>query len=171
MDSVMPDGPDSTGRPVWQDLLHFAANLAATAAGFDGNGTTLRLGLTEGDSAATALVPGLGQIFGISPKIEGVRPEWLGYGVTPAFRPDQQCDRQPLPNMSADSGGAAADFRYSPIPAQSATDRRIGSDMAGPPSAVQSLLRWLVGQLHVSGAPARVTGGSLLQSLTSRLGR
>lgn len=150
MDSVMPDGPDSTGRPAWQDLLHFAANLAATAADFDGNGTTLRLGLTEGDSAVTALIPGIGNIVGISPKIEGVRPEWLGYGVTPAFRPDQRCDQQPLPNMSADSAGAPANLSFSAIPALSAGDRRIASDMAGPQSAVRSLLQWLLGQLRRS---------------------
>jgi len=157
LDKTLSDGATSSGRPAWQDLVHAAANLAATAAGFDGNGTTLRLGLTEGDQAVTALIPGLGNIVGISPKIEGVRPQWLGYGVTPPFRPDEPCDQQPLPNMNADSAGPPANFRYSAVPPLSPTNLGIARGMAGPQSALQSLLQSLLRQLQL---PAHTRRGA-----------
>jgi phospholipid/cholesterol/gamma-HCH transport system substrate-binding protein len=132
LDTVLKDGVNSSGRPVWQDLLHLVVNLAGAAADFDGNGTTIRLGLSEGEHALTGVIPGIGKVVGLGPTIEGVRPVWLGYGVNPPFRPDQTCDQQPLPDLAADGAGAPTDVKYSSVPALSSADSALASAMLQP---------------------------------------
>jgi virulence factor Mce-like protein len=100
LNAQLPDGPNSTGYPIWLDIIHAGANLLGASAGFDGNGGTLRLGLTEGANAVRELVPGLGQLVGYG-NIEGDNPEWLGAGALPPFRPDAWCDTQPVPDYAA----------------------------------------------------------------------
>jgi phospholipid/cholesterol/gamma-HCH transport system substrate-binding protein len=99
LDTVLKDGPNTSGYPAWKDLLHLGAALSGASASFDGNGVALRIGVAEGSQTAQGLVPGFGQLTG-KYEGEGVRPEWLGYGVLPADRPDQPCDRQPLPEVN-----------------------------------------------------------------------
>lgn len=99
LDTVLQDGANTSGYPAWEDLLHLGAALSGASASFDGNGVALRIGVAEGDQTASGLIPGFGQLTGIY-QGEGVRPEWLGYGVVPPFRPDQQCDKQPLPEVN-----------------------------------------------------------------------
>jgi virulence factor Mce-like protein len=99
LDMVLQDGANTTGYPAWKDLLHLTAALSGASASFDGNGVALRIGVAEGDQSASGLIPGFGQLTG-SYQAEGVRPAWLGYGVVPPFRPDQSCDRQPLPEVN-----------------------------------------------------------------------
>jgi virulence factor Mce-like protein len=106
LDSKLSDGPNSTGDPVYLDMLHLFTGLTSLASAVDGNGGTLRLGVTTGDHIVDTLFPGIGQVVGRLPNVDGVRPTWLGYGVDPPFRPDQPCASQLLPNLEAGSGPA-----------------------------------------------------------------
>lgn len=102
LNTKIPDGPNSTFRPAWQDALHLGANLLGSSAGFDGNGGTLRLGLSEGVNALQEYIPGIGEVIG-NGEFEGVNPIWLGAGVSPEFRPDAWCKDQKLPDLGARS--------------------------------------------------------------------
>lgn len=120
LNQELPDGRLSTGRPAWQDLLHMAAALTGTSPGFDGNGGTLRISIAEGANAVRAVLPGLGPVVS-SANLEGVNPHWLGYGVSPTFRPDAPCVEQPLPDLAArTSPGLPAGWRTTPHPRLSA---------------------------------------------------
>lgn len=101
----VPDGHLSTNRPVWQDALHMTSSLAGAASGFDANGGTLRLGVTESEQAI-GINTGTGllgsKLSGLAPDGDvGMNPTWLGYNVYPAYRPDQPCDEQRLPDLGA----------------------------------------------------------------------
>lgn len=96
----IPDGPNTTGYPIWKDTLHLGANLLGASAGFDGNGGTLRLGLSEGANVLQEHIPGIGELIGMG-QIEGVNPLWLGAGVQPEYRPDAWCEDQRRPNFGA----------------------------------------------------------------------
>lgn len=112
----LPDGRLSTGRPAWQDMLHMAAALTGTSPGFDGNGGTLRISIAEGGNAGRAVLPGLGPLVSSS-NLEGVNPHWLGYGVTPQFRPDAPCTAQQLPDLAArTSPGLPAEWEVTARP-------------------------------------------------------
>jgi hypothetical protein len=104
LNEEVPDGPLSTGDPVWLDALHLFSNVASFTGGFDGNGSAARAGVTENATVSNSLIPGLGAVTNFGPQFKGVRPTWLGYGVDPAYRPDQWCDQQPLPDLSQRSG-------------------------------------------------------------------
>lgn len=99
LDKQVPDGPRSTGRPAWQDLLHMAAALTGTSPGFDGDGGTLRVGISEGANTIRGVLPGIGPVVS-SANLEGVAPRWLGPGRFPQFRPDVRCAQQPLPDLT-----------------------------------------------------------------------
>jgi len=96
---VAPDGQLSTGDPVWLDFLHMAAGLAGTSLGFDGNGSAIRLGATEGPRSLTGVLPGFGQVASTGSYV-GVRPLWLGPNVQPPLRPDARCTEQPLIDLT-----------------------------------------------------------------------
>lgn len=100
------DGANTTGDPVYLDLMHLFTGLTAFSSAVDGNGGDVRLGVTTGDRIVSTLFPGVGQVVGQLPNVDGVRPTWLGFGINPPFRPDQPCAGQPLPNLSARSGPA-----------------------------------------------------------------
>jgi hypothetical protein len=104
LNMVVPDGSNSTGDPVYLDLVHLFTGLTGFSSAVDGNGGTVRLGITTGDRIVDTLLPGIGQVVGRLPNVDGVRPEWLGYGVQPPYRPDQPCATQPLPKLGAGSG-------------------------------------------------------------------
>ncbi|MHB8694444.1 MAG: MlaD family protein [Solirubrobacteraceae bacterium] len=104
----VPDGKLSTGDPAYLDLVHLFTGLTSFSSSVDGNGGTARMGLTLGNQNVNEILPGVGQIVGRTPGADGVRPTWLGYGVLPPFRPDQQCANQPLPNLSEAPGAAPA---------------------------------------------------------------
>ena len=108
LDKTVPDGHLTTGDPAWLDLLHAATAITSVEGGFDGNGSALRAGLAEGASTVSGVLPGVGQVAGFAPSFVGLRPTWLGFGVLPPYRPDQWCDKQPLPNLAAASGPAPA---------------------------------------------------------------
>jgi phospholipid/cholesterol/gamma-HCH transport system substrate-binding protein len=104
LDMKIQDGVNSTGDPVYLDLVHLFTGLTAFSSSVDGNGGTVRLGVTTGDRIINGILPGLGQVIAKIPGANGVRPTWLGFGVNPPYRPDQPCGQQALPNLSARSG-------------------------------------------------------------------
>jgi phospholipid/cholesterol/gamma-HCH transport system substrate-binding protein len=151
LDTVIPDGVHTTGRPIWQEILHFGANLTGTSPGFDGNGGTLRLGLTQGANALQGDLPGIGEVVGQG-SIEGVRPVWLGSGNDPQFRPDQWCEDQALPDYGARSRSTPpVGFRQQrlPQPSRSASQRSsmIQELLLGGDGSRERLLQMLVSEL------------------------
>lgn len=104
LNEKIDDGALSTGYPLWQEALHMASSLAGAASGFDANGGTLRLGVTESEQAVGINIGTgpLGQLSGLSPDGDvGMNPTWLGYGIYPVARPDQPCSQQKLPDFNA----------------------------------------------------------------------
>jgi hypothetical protein len=117
LDAKIQDGPHTTGDPVWLDLLHAVTGFTSASTSFDGNAGTFRAGLAFGPAALQGVIPGLGQIAGnLNPNVQGVRPAWLGYGVEPPYRPDEQCADQTLPDLNV-KGGKAPDWNLRAIPA------------------------------------------------------
>jgi virulence factor Mce-like protein len=103
--SKVDDGRLSSGRPVWQDLVHASTNLAGTAQNFDANGPWSRF--QGGGSSyvfSTGDVPNVGMLVGqTSLPLLGTRPQWQGM-VPPIFRPDADCASQPAPSLAAPVG-------------------------------------------------------------------
>lgn len=165
LNKELPDGPLSTGRPAWQDMLHMAAALTGTSPGFDGNGGTLRLGLAEGPGAIRAVLPGVGPLLSTA-NIEGVRPAWLGYGVTPQFRPDAPCVEQEPPDLAArNRTGLPKGFQRVARPGQTKAGAERRSELLrgllGTAADRRALLRTLLDELPQTPArrPARSTSG------------
>lgn len=100
LDATVPDGPNTTGEPAWLDLMHLGASLAGVAANFDGNGTAIRLGVSESENVLRGFIPGFGTLY-TNKSLQGVDPVWLGQSVQPPNRPDAWCIDQPLPDLSA----------------------------------------------------------------------
>jgi phospholipid/cholesterol/gamma-HCH transport system substrate-binding protein len=125
LDSTLSDGKLSTGRPVWQDLVHSFVGVGSANPDFDANGKSIRLTGTVGDQALDAVLPQLGQLVSSSaPSIEGTDPVWLGPGVNPPWRPDQPCASQPLPNLGLRRAvGLPAGMNSSAMPAVTPASR------------------------------------------------
>lgn len=113
LDSVVPDANLSSGRPVWQDFIHFLPGVASAAQNFDGNGYWVRLLVGVGThSFSLGNLPGIGQLVGDTPSnspINGVRPVWQGDLTSDAFHPEVPCATDQLPSLA--SNGAAPDAR------------------------------------------------------------
>jgi ABC-type transporter Mla subunit MlaD len=111
--ATVPDGALSTGRPVWQDLVHALPGLASIGQNFDGNGYWARLLVGAGtNTIALGSIPSDGPLFGTTPSsspILGARPVWHGDLTSDAFHPEASCADQPLPGLSAPA--AASDMR------------------------------------------------------------
>jgi ABC-type transporter Mla subunit MlaD len=104
--SQVPDGSLSTGKPVWQDFVHFVVGLASAVQNFDGNGYWIRSILGTGSNTAS-----VGQLINSSttsiPGIEGSSPRWVG-DLTPSdFRPDAPCASQPVVSLGATTSAPA----------------------------------------------------------------
>jgi hypothetical protein len=163
LNKQVPDGKLSTGRPAWQDLLHMAAALTGTSPGFDGNGGTLRISVAEGANAIRADLPGIGPVIS-SGNIEGVRPRWLGYGVSPPFRPDQPCTQQELPNLAARANpGLPVGLRAVPQPtltkSQAAKKANLLQLLYGSPADHRKLLRQLLAALPAAARKLALAPG------------
>jgi virulence factor Mce-like protein len=125
---IVPDGPLTTGRPVWQDFLHFLPGVAGATGGFDANGpstrTLLGVGTNTLSGGALPNVPGIGQLVGSAPpggsSLSGARPAWVGDLPASVFRPDVPCSGQPIPSLASPT--AAPDLRSTrTAPAQTLT--------------------------------------------------
>jgi hypothetical protein len=143
LEQQVPDGSLSTGRPVWQDFVHFLPGVAGASSGFDGNGPYTRVlaaagtntlsgggsppgGTTTGGLLGTlAGVLGLGKVFATAPPggsaLVGASPHWVGDLTSSDFRPDVPCTSQALPSLSTSAG--APDLRRTSSPAAPALTR------------------------------------------------
>ncbi len=130
---TVPDGPLSTGHPVWQDFVHFLPGLAGATASFDGNGPYTRALVGAGTDSVTGgtigTVPVLGQIVGAAPpgdsSLLGARPAWVG-DLTPAdFRPDARCSAQQVPSLAAPAATPDLHSAQAAPPAPSAIARAV----------------------------------------------
>jgi phospholipid/cholesterol/gamma-HCH transport system substrate-binding protein len=106
LNAKLDDGELSSGRPVWQDLLHALVGFAGGSQNFDANGPWARyLSSTGVETFSTGTVPGLGRLFGgTSQPLVGARPVWNGTNGFPPFRPDRPCAEQPPPDLRAEAG-------------------------------------------------------------------
>jgi virulence factor Mce-like protein len=127
LNQVVPDGSLTTGKPVWQDFVHFLPNVAGASASFDGNGPYTRVLASAGTNTLSlgslgsqlGSLPVIGQLLGSAPpggsSLSGVSPAWIGDLKPSAFRPDQPCTKQKLPSLAGAT--AAADLRATHSPA------------------------------------------------------
>jgi virulence factor Mce-like protein len=106
LNAKLDDGALSSGRPVWQDLLHALVGFAGGSQNFDANGPWVRyMGSTGTETLSTGDVPGLGRLFGgTSEPLVGARPVWRGANGYPPLRPDQPCTQQAPPDLRAEAG-------------------------------------------------------------------
>jgi virulence factor Mce-like protein len=155
MNMVAPDGSNSTGQPIWKDLVHAFASYSGLASDFDGNGSTIRLGVTIGEYSVTGAIPGLGNVVGVSPKIEGLNPVWLGYGINPPWRPDQPCQQQNLPNLGADtSTGSPTNLHYGALALPTGQEAALVKGLYGTAAQRGALLQSLLRSLGAGKASA-----------------
>ncbi|WP_196189125.1 MlaD family protein [Conexibacter sp. W3-3-2] len=110
LETKLDDGALSSGRPLWQDLVHAMVGLNSAASTFDGNGHQVRYLAGIGDQViGSGDIPGLGPLLGVGPEpIQGVRPRWNGPGKFPPFRPDLPCRDQPAPDLRAPASAPTA---------------------------------------------------------------
>ncbi|HYH58972.1 MAG TPA: MlaD family protein [Thermoleophilaceae bacterium] len=123
------DPPNSTGEPVYRELLYGTVGLASASQNFDGNGHAVRYHAGGGENTVTTgTIPSIGEpLVGLTDEpILGSRPRFTG--IRPPFRPDVPCVGQELPDLSAETG---------PAPQQ----RRISSFDTGALADVLDLLR------------------------------
>ncbi len=141
LNSIVPDGNLSSGRPVWQDFVHFLPGVASAAQNFDGNGYWIRLMVGAGTSSfSLGNLPGVGELVGDTPSntpIQGSRPIWQGDLTSDAFQPGVPCAQDKLPSLAS---------------ATEASDARATS--AGAPSRPLTL-RELVTALRREGSAER----------------
>lgn len=126
LETTVPDGSLSSGRPVWQDFVHFLPGVAGASASFDANGPYTRVLAAAGDTTLTGgsggpvgstgggLLGGLlGPIVGTPPpgpnsQLTGSSPLWAGDTTSADFRPDVPCTSQALPSLAVGSAPAPA---------------------------------------------------------------
>lgn len=163
---VLQDGANTTGQPAWQELLHMTAGLAGASEGFDGNGSAIRLGVTEGPTDLTAVLPDLGDLAS-SFAAEGVRPAWLGFGVLPAFRPDASCDQQSLPDVNMAGNSAAYPLRQSGPVASSPLTSTLDALLFGSAGQRARALAQLLGSNSRLGTPTSRSHSTATDSATT----
>jgi virulence factor Mce-like protein len=105
--ATVPDGSLSTGRPVWQDFIHFLPGIAGATGSFDADGPYTRVLVGAGTNSLSTSVAGQ-QLLATPPpggsSLQGSRPQWAG-DLTPAdFRPDAPCAAQALPSLASGTG-------------------------------------------------------------------
>jgi virulence factor Mce-like protein len=112
----VPDGPLSTGRPAWQDFIHFLPGVAGASGSFDANGAYTRTLAGAGSNTLSATFPPIGRLTGSAPpggsSLLGARPSWVGDLGSTDFRPDAPCATQKVPSLAAHT--AAPDLRPTP---------------------------------------------------------
>ena len=112
--STIDDPPNSTGQPVYRELLYGVVGLSSASQNFDGNGPAVRYHAGGGDTTVTTGdVPSIGEsLVGLTDEpILGSRPLWTG--VRPPFRPDVPCISQDPPDLTAETGPAPEQSRVS----------------------------------------------------------
>lgn len=105
LQTELEDPPNSSGQPVYRDLLAGLVGLASAARSFDGNGPAIRYHAGFGDATVTtARVPGTNELlFGLTEEpILGSRPRFTGQ--LPPLRADARCMDQDPPDLRAETG-------------------------------------------------------------------
>nr|MBA2504533.1 hypothetical protein [Thermoleophilaceae bacterium] len=103
------DPPHSSGEPVYRELLYGLTGLASASQNFDGNGPAVRYHAGAGDQVVTfGQAPSFTEpVVGLtSEPLLGSRPRYTAN--LPPFRPDVPCGTQQPPDLTADTGPAAA---------------------------------------------------------------
>jgi hypothetical protein len=101
----VPDGSLSTGRPAWQDFVHFLPGVAGASGNFDANGPYTRFVAGAGSNTLTGGPLGGQQLVGSAPpggtSLQGSRPAWIGDLTSAQFRPDVPCRTQKIPSLAS----------------------------------------------------------------------
>jgi len=102
---TVPDGTLSSGRPVWQDFVHFLPGFAGATGSFDADGPYTRVLGASGAAFMTGPTIGGQQIVSTlppnQPGLLGARPAWVGQLTPSAFHPEVPCATQPLPGLGS----------------------------------------------------------------------
>ena len=117
------DPPNTTGVPIYRELLYGTVGLSSASQNFDGNGPAVRYHAGFGDTTVTTgRVPSIGEsLVGLTDEpILGSRPRWTG--VRPPFRPDVPCVSQELPDLRAETGPAPEQRRVASFDPRALTD-------------------------------------------------
>jgi virulence factor Mce-like protein len=105
LQSEVPDGALSTGRPAWQDFAHALVGLAGASQNFDGNGHDLRYQLGLGDQTlSTTNVGGLGTLYANAPSTVRSRPLPRADRKPPPSDSSHPCSSQPQPRLATPDG-------------------------------------------------------------------
>jgi virulence factor Mce-like protein len=99
LNATVPDGSLTAPYPVYLELAHGFTGLASSAGNFDGNGPWAQLsfdiGAPNGQIVTVPGIPEFGTLVGATANpILGSNPQYLGRGVEPPKRPDQECRKQ-----------------------------------------------------------------------------
>jgi virulence factor Mce-like protein len=140
LEREVPDGSLSTGRPVWQDFVHFLPGVAGASGNFDANGPYTRVLAAAGTNSLDGPnLPGVGKIISGAPTgnttLTGARPAWIGDLTAPDFRPDAPCASQRVPSLA--SSVAPSDLKPSsggggsPLPLPLAVRKLLGGNSTG----------------------------------------
>jgi phospholipid/cholesterol/gamma-HCH transport system substrate-binding protein len=101
---TVPDGALSTGRPVWQDFVHFLGGIAGASASFDADGPFTRFLAGAGPNTLSGTIGGQ-QVFSTAPPggtdLQGARPQWVGPLTASDFHPEASCAAQKLPSLAS----------------------------------------------------------------------
>ena len=101
----VPDGSLSSGRPAWQDFVHFLPGVAGASGSFDANGPYTRFVAGAGSNTLTGGPLGGQQLVGSAPpggtSLQGSRPAWIGDLTSEEFRPDVPCRTQKVPSLAS----------------------------------------------------------------------
>lgn len=101
----VPDGSLSSGRPAWQDFIHFLPGVAGASGSFDANGPYTRNLVGAGTNTLTyAPLNLVGTAPPGSTALQGARPVWAGDLNSADFRPDVPCATQPVPSLASATG-------------------------------------------------------------------
>jgi phospholipid/cholesterol/gamma-HCH transport system substrate-binding protein len=104
--SKIDDPPNSTGDPVYLDLVHSLPGQASASQNFDGDGPAIRFHVGLGEKSFTfgPVTPGDPIVGTSSEQILGSRPRVPD--KQPSFHPDVPCSTQSPPNLTAETGPA-----------------------------------------------------------------
>ncbi|MDQ6834838.1 MAG: MlaD family protein [Actinomycetota bacterium] len=121
---TIPDGSLSSGRPVWQDFVHFLPGVGGASANFDANGPYTRVLAAAGNNTLSGggsggLLGGLlGGLVSTAPpgggSLLGARPAWVGDMTSADFRPEVPCATQAVPSLTARTAAVAMHTTRSP---------------------------------------------------------
>jgi phospholipid/cholesterol/gamma-HCH transport system substrate-binding protein len=107
LNAEVPDGPLSSGQPVWQELVHSLTSFGGNVQNFDGNGHLARVisGFGE-ETLQLGSLPGLQPLTGsVSGGVIGSRPTPLPPGTRSPYRPDLPCREQAPVDLRARTDG------------------------------------------------------------------